>query len=209
MTVLRMVVVIRTIEVGRHDTYIIRPVLGVEILAVPEPAYLCQCVSLICRLQRGCKETGLGHGLGSKLGINTGRAQKLKFFAAVFPCTVDNVHLKNHVDIHEISLGLCISHNTAHLCSGKKYILRLFLFKEGLNLILSCKVQFLMSSENKVVITLSLQLSYYGRAHHSVVAGHKNLCLSIHHLTRPFSRYSARFVLICSSALSTATFFIS
>src|SRR5699024_10177402 len=118
MAVGGVVVVVGTVQVGRHDADVVGAVLAVEVLAVFQAGDLGQGVGLVGLFQRRGQQAAFRHGLGRQAGINAGAAQKFQLFAAVLPGRVDDVHLQNHVVVHEIGLGLVVGHDAAHLGRG-------------------------------------------------------------------------------------------
>lgn len=97
-----MIVVVGTVEVGRHYGDVVCAVLTVEELAVFETGDFGECVGLVGLFKFGCQQTALGHGLWSHAGIDAGRAEEFEFLAAVAPCGVDDVHFEHHVVVHEV-----------------------------------------------------------------------------------------------------------
>ena len=191
MTVGRMIVIIRSIQVGRHTADIVGSVLTVQKLAVFQATDLCQSISFIGLLQFRRQKTVLLHRLRCHTRINTAGAQEQKFFTVIFPCFVNYIHFQNHIIIHKISQRLAVSHDAAYFCSCQKYIIRLLLCKEFLHLILTGQIQFLVGSGNNVMISVSLQRTYNGRANHSSVACYIDFSFFVHHaFVTPFSAAS-------------------
>ncbi len=136
-----------------------------------------------------------------------------------------DVHLKNHVVIHEIREGFLIGDNTADLRRREKYILRFFLRKEILDRVLAGQVELLMCARDDVGVALPLQLALDCGADHSAVARHINFCIFFHHLIfdpfirrlhRPFSPEQSaktqipefRFYCLRSLVLASASAFL-
>ena len=191
MAVGRMIVIIRSVQIGRHTADIIGSVLTVQELAVFQTTDLCQCISLIGLLQFRSQQAVLFHRLRSHSRINTAGSKEQKLFTVIFPCFVDHIHFQNHIIIHEISQSLAVGNNAAYLCSCQKYIIRLLLCKEFLHLILTGQIQFLVGSGDNVMISVSLQRTYNGRANHSSVACYIDFSFFVHHaFVTPFSAAS-------------------
>ena len=185
MAVGGVVVVVGTVQVRRHDADVVGAVLAVEVLAVFQAGDLGQGVGLVGLFQRRGQQAAFRHGLGRQAGINAGAAQKFQLFAAVLPGRVDDVHLQNHVVVHEIGLGLVVGHDAAHLGRGQKDVFRLFGGEEGFHRVLAAEVQLFVGAGDDVLVALALQLPHDGRAHHAAVAGHIDLCVFVHHITSP------------------------
>ena len=69
---------------------------------------------------------------------------------------MDDVHLEDHVVVHEIGQGRLVGNNAAYLGSSEEHVLGLLLGEEGLNGILAGEVELRMRSQHQVVITLTL-----------------------------------------------------
>ena len=181
MAVGGMIVVVGAVEVGGHHRDVVGAVLSVQELAVLQAADLGQGVSLVGLFQLAGQQAALLHGLGSHPGIDAGRTQELQLLAAVLPGRVDDVHLQNHVVVHEVGQGFLVGHNAAHFGGCQEDVFRLLLGKELLHGILPAEVQFLVGAGNDVGIALALQLTDNGRTHHAAVARHIDFCVFLHH----------------------------
>ena len=71
MTVLWMIVIVRTIEISGHHADIISAILTVEELAVFQPANLSEGIGLVGLLQLACQQAALWHWLGSHARVDT------------------------------------------------------------------------------------------------------------------------------------------
>lgn len=138
--VLGVVVVVGTVEVGRHHRDVVGAVLSVEVLAVLESADLGEGIRLVGLLQLAGEQAALLHGLWSHAGVDATAAQELKLLAAVAPGGVDDVHLKNHVIVHEVGQGTLVGDDAAYLGSSEEDVLGLLRCKELLYLILAGEV---------------------------------------------------------------------
>ena len=181
MAVGRMIVIIRSVQIGRHTADIIGSVLTVQELAVFQTTDLCQCISLIGLLQFRSQQTVLFHRLRSHSRINTAGSKEQKLFTVIFPCFVDHIHLKNHIVIHKVSQSFAVCDDSTYFCSSQKYIIRLLLCEEFFHLILTGQVQFFMGSGNNIVVSVSLQRTYNARSYHSPMTCYINLSIFIHH----------------------------
>ena len=175
MGVLGMVVVVGAVEVGGHDGDVVRAVLAVEELAILEAADLGQGIGLVGFLQLAGEEAALGHGLRGHAGVDAGGAQELELVAAVLPSGMDDVHLEDHVVVHEVGQRALVGHDAAHLGSRQEDVLGLLLCEEGLDLILTGEVEFRVGTRDNIMVALALEFSYYCRAHHATVTGNINL----------------------------------
>ena len=162
MAVGRMIVIIRSVQIGRHTADIIGSILTVQELAVFQTTDLCQCISLIGLLQFRSQQTVLFHRLRSHSRINTAGSKEQKLFTVIFPCFVDHIHLKDHIVIHKVSQSFAVCNDSTYFCSSQKYIIRLLLCEEFFHLILTGQIQFFMGSGNNIVVSVSLQRTHDG-----------------------------------------------
>ena len=181
MAVCRVVVVVGTVKVCRHNADIISAVLSVQEFAVFKTGYLCKSISFICLFKLTCQQTAFLHRLRSHSRIDTGRAEELQFLAAILPCRVNDIHFKYHIVIHEICKSVLVCDNTAYLCGSKEYIFRLFLCKKSFDSILSAKVKLLVCACNYICVALSFEFTDNSRADHSPVTCYINFCVFLHH----------------------------
>ena len=172
MGVLGVIIVVRAIEVGGHDGDIVGTVLAIQELAILETGDLGEGVGLVGLLEFAGEQATLGHGLWSHAGVDAAGAQELEFLAAVLPCSVYDVHLQNHVVIHEIGKGGLVSDDAAYLGSSEEHVLGALLGEEGLNGILAGEVKFLVGAGDNIGIALALELANYRATHHAPVACH-------------------------------------
>ncbi len=170
MAVLGVVVVVGAVEVGGHDGDVVGAVLAVEELAVLEAADLGEGVGLVGLLQRTGEETALRHGLGSHAGVDAAAAQELEFLAAVLPGGMDDVHLEDHVVVHEVGQGALVGDDAAYLGSSEEHVFGTLLSKERLHLVLTGEVQFRVGTGDDIVVSLSLEFAHNGASHHTTVA---------------------------------------
>ena len=98
---------------------------------------------------------------------------------------MNDVHLQRHVVIHEIRQRLLICNDASHLCSRQKYIIRLFLFKKILYLLLSAQIQLLMRPRDDIMISGFFECADDSGAHHAAMSCHIDFCFFFHHDTRP------------------------
>ena len=170
VAVFGVIVIVGSVQVGRHHRDIIRTVLPVQEFAIFQSADLRQGICLVRLLQFSCQQTTLRHRLRSHAGIDTTASQELQLLASILPCRVDDVHLQNHVVVHEVRQCILISDDTAYFCCCKEHIFRFLLLKEFLHRLLPAQVQFLVRAGDNIRISLPPQLTHYSTSHHSTVA---------------------------------------
>ena len=181
MTVDRVVVVIRTVEVGRHDRNIIRAVLTVQELAVFQTGDFCQRIGFIGLFQFGSQQAVLFHRLRSHTGINAGRTEELQLLASILPCRVNGIHLQCRIIIHGVCQCFLIGDDATNFCCRKEHILRLFLCKECFNSVLTSQVKFPVCTSDNIGISLTLQLADNRRTYHSEMTCNIDFCIFLHH----------------------------
>ena len=169
VTVFRMVIVVRTVEICRHHADVVGAVLTVEVLAVLQSADLGQGVSLVGGFQRGGQQTTLRHGLWRKTRIDAAAAEKFQFLATVLPRRMDDIHFEDHVLVHEIRQSTLIGDNAPDLCCREEDVFGLLLREEGLHIHLTGEVEFLVGSSDDVMVSLPLQLAHNSRANHAAM----------------------------------------
>ena len=169
VAVLRVVVVVGTVQVRRHNADEVCAVLTVQIFAVLKPRYLGKRVRLVGTLQRASKEAVLTHRLGCKTRVDARRPQELQLAAAVTPCGMDDVHPEHHVLVHEVRRGRVVRHDAADLRCSEEHVLRPLLREEGLHVGLAGKIQLRVRPCYYVVVALPPQLANDRRADHAAV----------------------------------------
>ena len=156
MAVLGVIIVVRAIEISRHDGDIVGAVLTIEKLAILETGDLGEGVGLVGLLELAGEQAALGHGLWRHAGVDARGAKELELLAAVLPSGMNDVHLEDHVVVHEVGLRRRIAHDASYLGGSKEDVLGLLFFEKLLYLILSCKIKFFMSACNYIFVPLFL-----------------------------------------------------
>ena len=128
-----MKVVIRSVEVGRHDSYIVGAVLEIEGFAHLQTSYLSYGIGLVCVFERRCQQTVFGHGLGSIARVDACRAEEEQFLHPVFPCFADDVLLYLQILIDEVSAILEVCHDATDVGCCQHYRIGLFGIEECLD----------------------------------------------------------------------------
>ena len=159
MAVLRMVVVIGTIEIRRHHGDIVRAVLSIQIGTVFQPRNLRESIRLIRLLECRRQQAVLLHRLLCQTRVDAGGAEELEFPASILPRRMDHIHLKHHILIHEVRRSLSICLYAAHLCRRQKHIRRLLLGKKRLNGILPTKIELRVGACHNACVALTFQLA--------------------------------------------------
>ena len=192
MRVLGVVVVVRAVEIGRHDGDEVGPILPVEILAVLQAADLRKGIGFVGLLQRARQQAAFRHRLGREAGIDAAGAQEFQLFAAILPGGMNDIHFEDHVLVHEISQRRLVRLYAADLRRRKEDILRPLCRKEVIDSLLVTEVQFGMCPQHQVRIPLPLQLPHDSAPHHPTVSGNIYFRILIHMLLFPVLRRCGR-----------------
>ena len=140
MAVLRMVVIVRSVEVGRHDRNVIRAILLVQKFTIFQTADLGERICLVRLLQLSGQKAVLLHRLRSHTRIDAGGTKEHQLLAAVLPCLMNHIHLQCHIVIHKICQRFAVRHDTADFCRCEEYILRLLLSEEFFHILLTAEI---------------------------------------------------------------------
>ena len=195
MAVRRMIIIIRAVQISRHNGNIICSVLTVQEFTVFETGDLSQGIRFIGLLQFTCQKAALFHRLRCHAGINAGASEKFELFASVFPCAVNDIHLHDHIYVHKIGKGFRIRCDAAYLGCSQEHILRLFLCEEFFDIFLTAQVQFSVCAGHYVGVSLSHKLPYNCRSDHASVPGYIYFRVFFH--SRSFRRpllFSCRYI---------------
>ena len=93
---------------------------------------------------------------------------------------MDDVRLDCQILVNELGRVVLIGQDTAHLCSGKKYVVRLFLIEESPRRSLISKIKFGVRAQYQIAATFPLELSYDRRACQTTMAGNIDFGSLIH-----------------------------
>lgn len=172
VTVFRVVVVARAVQIGRHH----RQVLGV-VLAVVAPAHfdagdLGERVGPIGGLQRAGEQAVFAHRLRRHLGVDAARTEEHEARHAVLPRAVDHVGLDRQIVADELGRVAVVGDDAAHLGRGQKYVFRPVLSEEGIDRSGVGQIEFGVGALQDVRIALALKVADDGRANQTAVAGY-------------------------------------
>ena len=176
-----MEIVIRAIQVRRHDCNIVRTVLEIVAFAHFQPGNLRYRIFLVGVFQRRGQKGVFLHRLGSIFRINAGRAEEEQFLDSVAVGVADYVALHLHVLHDEVGPVERIGHDAAHESGRKYHSVRTFLVKELLDGILVREVKFLMRASHEIGISALLEIVPNRRAHQSAMAGNVNFAILVQH----------------------------
>ena len=94
---------------------------------------------------------------------------------------MDDVHLENHVVVHEIRQSTLVCDDSAHFRSSQEHVFWLFLCEELLHLVLSGQIQLFVRPQHQIIISLTLKLANDGTSHHSAMTCNIYLTILFHY----------------------------
>ena len=171
---LRMEVVVRPEEVGRHCGDEIRSVLLSIRLTSLDACYLGHSVGFIGRFQLSRQKCILWNRLGSHSGINARAAQKQQFLHAHTPGFMEDVCLNQQIFSEKFGREGVVGVNASDLRGCQEDILRALLLKKPSGGLGIGKIQFFSSSSDQVLKSFRLQCSQNRRAYQSKMTGNIN-----------------------------------
>ena len=177
---LRVVVVVRAVEVRRHHGDVVRAVLSVEVRAVLQARDLRERVALVRRLERAREQARLRHRLRGELRVDARRAEEEQLAAAVPPRGVDRVHLEHRVVVEEVRRRGRVRRDAADLRRGEEDVVRPLLREEGVRRALVAQVEFRVRADDDVLEAAALQRADDGGADHPAVSGDVDLGVLFH-----------------------------
>lgn len=172
VTVLRVVVVARSVQIGRHHCQILRAVLAVVAPAHFDAGDLGQRVRAVGRLQRARQQAVLAHRLRRHLRVNAARPEEHQPRHAMLPRAVDNIGLDHQVVADELRRVAVVGDDAADLGSGEEHILGLVFGKEGVGRGRVGQIEFGVRPLEDVRIAFRLEIADDGRADQTAVAGY-------------------------------------
>ncbi len=178
--VFQVEVVVRAVEVGRHDGDIVRAVLQVEALAHLQTGDLGDGIGLVGVLQGSRKERLLLHGLRNVARIDAGASQEEELLDPVSEALADHVLLYLQVAVDEVGPIGVVGHDASHVGCGKKDVLGALLVEEPADGERVQKIQFAVAAAYQLRIPFAPQVVPYGRADESPVAGDVDASILFH-----------------------------
>ena len=151
--ILQMEVVVRTIQIGWHHSYIIGAILQVVALAHLKTRNLGYSILFVGVFKGRCKQSILLHRLRRVLGIYTGRTKEEQLLYPMTISVANDIALHLHVLHDKVGSIERVCHNATHKSGCKYNGIGALGIEESLNCILVGKVEFGMGSAYKIVIT--------------------------------------------------------
>ena len=110
-------IIIRPIQVCRHDSYIICTILQVIAFTHFDTGNLSNCIRFIRIFKRRCQQTIFLHGLRGFSRINTGTSQKQQFLYLIYIRSLNHIILNHQIQIDEISPITTVCHYPTYMGS--------------------------------------------------------------------------------------------
>ena len=180
MRIERVIIVVGTVQIGRHHGNEIRSILSVVALAHDNAGDLCNGIRLIRRFKLAGKESILAHRLRTIFGVYAGGPKKKQLLNLIFTGFVDDVHLNLQVAEDEFGRIGIVGVNAADLCRGEEDILRLFIGKEDFDRMLIGKIELTAILEQQIIESLCPEFADKGRADKAVMAGDEDFGSVLH-----------------------------
>ena len=180
---LQIVIVKGSVEIRRHTAYKIIAVLPLIKPAHFQPGNFRNGIGFIGFFQRSCEKRILRNGLWRHPGIDTGAAQKEKFFHLIIMTTLDYITLYLQIVIDEIRRNRMIGADSPYFGCCQHHCIRAFRFKKRSDRRLIRQFQFPMGPPDHVFIPLSVQAADDCTSYQPPVARHINFIFFLHTYT--------------------------
>ena len=175
MRVLRVIIVARPVEIGRHGGMIEHPILGPVVLAQFQPGNLRHCIRFVGRLQWTTEKTGFRHGLGRLLRVDARTPQKEHPTHSRLVGAVDQVGGNGEVLVDELRRVGAVSDNPANLCCRNDDLVRSFPGEELKDRLLVTEIEFGPGPEQEFHLPPRRGRPDQRRPHHAPVTSNKEL----------------------------------
>ena len=170
-----MEVVVRSVQVRRHDSDVVRSVLQVEALAHLQSRNLRDGVRFVRIFQRRSEQAVLRHRLRSLPRVDACASQEQQLLHPVLPALADHVLLNLQVLVDEVRTVVQVRHDASHVSCREHHCIRLLLIEECLYCHRVEQVQLAVRPSDQILITSLLEVVPYSRTDQSMVSGNKNL----------------------------------
>ena len=187
MAVFRIVVVVGSVEVARHQAHRVPAVLFTQVQTEFVAGDLRQGVPLVGRFQRSGEKILFFDRLRSTARIDAARSQKTELLHSMQVALHDHVVLDLEVLKQEFRAVRLIRHDSADLRSGQNHVVRLFGIEKLLHRKLIAQIQFRMGPFEDIRVSLFFKFPHAGAADHPTMAADENLCVLLNHFQNPVS----------------------
>jgi len=171
MRVPRIVIVVWTVQIGRHRADEIGSVLTAIGLAELDPGDLGDGVPLIRRLEGPGQQMLLADRLGGELGIDAGTAQKKELADTDSMRFRDDVVLNLEVLEQEGNRLGVVGEDAANPRRGQNHVLGTLLIEEATDSACICEIEFVAGASDESRVALAVEFAPDGAADESLVAG--------------------------------------
>lgn len=171
VTVFRVVVVARAVQIGRHHRQIFRAVLAVVAPAHFDTGNLGKRVGPVGGLQRAGEQAVFAHRLRRHLGVDAARAEEHESRHAVLPRAVDHIGLDRQIVADELGRVAVVGDDAAHLGRGQEDVFRPVLGEKGIDRSGVGQIEFGVGALQDVRVALAFEIADDGGADQTAVAG--------------------------------------
>ena len=165
-----MIIVPRTIEIGRHPRIKAVAVLASVILREFKAGDFSDAIGFIRRLEGTREQTLLLQGLRRELRVDTGAPQEQQPPYAGLVSRVDRIGRHDQIFVSEFGGTGIVRVDTTNFGRGDNRDIRLFDREETINRRLVDQVELSPSPQHQFHIRLALEAAHQGAANHSPVA---------------------------------------
>ena len=188
MAVGQVVVIARSVQIGRHQRHVLRAVLPVVALADFHTRDFRDGIRLVGLLQRAGQQIFLLDRLRAVARIDAAGAKEHQPLNACQICTLNEVCLDGQIFIEKFAASRVVRNDAANASGGDKNKIRPLGYEISKNSGLIQQVQLLMRANQYVRIAGSVQVTSDCRTHHPAVSGNKYASVTIQNFvpgTRP------------------------
>ena len=182
MTVLKMEIVVRPVQVGRHYCYVVCAVLDIETLAHLQSGNLGDGVRFVGVFQRRCEQAVFFHRLRSFARIDACTAEEKQFLHSMTETFSDDILLYLQVLPYEIGAVLQVGHYATYMCRREHDGIGLLTVEELFDSGPVQKIQFAVAATRKIGIPSLQQIVPDGRTYQSVMSGHIYFRVFVQHI---------------------------
>ena len=163
-------IVVRAVEIRRHDRHEIATMLAAISLAQLEPGDFGNGIPLVGWLERASQQAAFRHRLRREARINAGGAEKQQFCDAGASRRFDHVYRDCQIVVEEIAGMGVVGMNAAHPRRGEQHRLRAMLVEPAVDCRLVAEIDCIAADSQNLAFLLP-QSADQRRTDHAAMAG--------------------------------------